>query len=89
MDSIKGALDRYLQKRMAEQAAARGEPLPPPPPKATQTKQRRRARGPEASAAAVEQVAEELRPKLVALRMLATVDYGMRVLLEPVWERIV
>ncbi len=73
---------------MAEQAAARGEPLPPPPPKPTQTKQRRRARGPEASAAAVEQVAEELRPKLVALRMLATVDYGMRVLLEPVWERI-
>jgi len=68
---MRDALDRYLQKRIAEEAAAKGE-APPAPTAATP----------------VERVADDLRPRLQPLRFLVSVDYGLRVLVEPVWKRL-
>ncbi len=79
VDSIKAALDRYLAKREAEEAAARGEAPESRPP--TDSKRASKA-------SSVKKAADELRPKLSALRLLASVDYGLRVILEPVWERL-
>jgi len=32
--------------------------------------------------------AEELRPQLVPLRFLLTVEFGLRAIVEPVWEQL-
>jgi hypothetical protein len=44
--------------------------------------------GPAATERAVEEVAKELRPKLEPLRFLTTREYGLRVIVEPVWKAL-
>lgn len=73
--SMRDAFDRYLQKRLAREAAAADDG----------------ADGRDASAATeriVKETAAELRPKLEALKFLATREYGLRVILEPVWKEL-
>lgn len=63
--AMRGALDRYIQRRLREEAEAAGEEAP-----------------------AVERIAKDLRPKLQPLRILASVDFGMRRIVESVWTSL-
>ena len=85
MPTVRGmrdALDRYLIKRFGEEAVRKAD-------QEDAARQEQAARStPEGEAALVISAAAELRPKLAPLRFLTTVEYGLRTLVEPVWERL-
>ena len=70
---MRDALDRYLRKRFGDD----GDVSPASDPKR-----------PEGQREIVEATAAELRPKLAPLKFLLTVDYGLRVIVEPVWKEL-
>jgi len=79
MGLVKGmrdALDRYIKKRFGEDALKEevGDDTP--------------EKKDEDTASVVKKAAAELAPKIRPLRFLLTVEYGLRTIVEPLWERL-
>jgi len=74
--SMRSALDRYLLKRFGPEALRQAQAADGAVPTAGGAAER------------IVAAAEELRPQLAPLRFLLTVEFGLRAIVEPVWEQL-